>query len=122
MHTHRRLIVNTALMTGSSIVMRCIALVFQAWLVGHIGAAGIGLYQLVLSVSVLFATFAISGIRFAATRLISEEMGLERGAGVTGAMRRCASRASACRASRSRQSWTGTSPPPAACGSRRSCI
>lgn len=90
MHTHRRLIVNTALMTGSSIVMRCIALVFQAWLVGHIGAAGIGLYQLVLSVSVLFATFAISGIRFAATRLISEEMGLERGAGVTGAMRRCA--------------------------------
>ena len=53
MHTHRRLIVNTALMTGSSIVMRCIALVFQAWLVGHIGAAGIGLYQLVLSVSVL---------------------------------------------------------------------
>lgn len=84
MHTHRKLIVNTALMTGSSIVMRCIALVFQAWLVGHIGAAGIGLYQLVLSVSVLFATFAISGIRFAATRLISEEMGLERGAGVTG--------------------------------------
>lgn len=60
MHTHRRLIVNTALMTGSSIVMRCIALVFQAWLVGHIGAAGIGLYQLVLSVSVLFANFAIS--------------------------------------------------------------
>ena len=75
MHTHRRLIVNTALMTGSSIVMRCIALIFQAWLVGHIGAAGIGLYQLVLSVSVLFATFAISGIRFAAPRLISEEMG-----------------------------------------------
>ena len=68
MHTHRRLIVNTALMTGSSIVMRCIALVFQAWLVGHIGAAGIGLYQLVLSVSVLFATFAISGIRHAAAK------------------------------------------------------
>ena len=90
MHTHRRLIVNTALMTGSSIVMRCIGLVFQAWIVGRIGAAGIGLYQLVMSVSVLFATFAISGIRFATTRLISEEMGLERGAGVTGAMRRCA--------------------------------
>ena len=90
MHTNRRLIVNTALMTGSSIVMRCIGLVFQAWIVGRIGAAGIGLYQLVMSVSVLFATFAISGIRFATTRLISEEMGLERGAGVTGAMRRCA--------------------------------
>ena len=90
MHRNRRLIVNTALMTGSSIVMRCIGLIFQAWIVGRIGAAGIGLYQLVMSVSVLFATFAISGIRFATTRLISEEMGLERGAGVTGAMRRCA--------------------------------
>lgn len=63
MHRNRRLIVNTALMTGSSIVMRCIGLVFQAWIVGRIGAAGIGLYQLVMSVSVLFATFAISGIR-----------------------------------------------------------
>ena len=94
-HTNRRLIVNTALMTGSSIVMRCIGLIFQAWIVGRIGAAGIGLYQLVMSVSVLFATFAISGIRFAATRLISGEMGLERGAGVTGG--RCAgARATRC--------------------------
>lgn len=85
----QKLIVNTALLTGSSVVMRCIALAFQVWLVGRIGSAGIGLYQLVMSVSVLFATFAISGIRFATTRLVSEEMGLERGAGVTGAMRRC---------------------------------
>ena len=57
MHTNRRLIVNTALMTGSSIVMRCIGLVFQAWIVGHIGAAGIGLYQLVMSVSVLSVSY-----------------------------------------------------------------
>ena len=88
-HRKQKLIVNTALLTGSDIVMRCIALAFQVWLVGRIGSAGIGLYQLVMSVSVLFATFAISGIRFATTRLVSEEMGLERGAGVTGAMRRC---------------------------------
>ena len=70
--------------------MRGIALAFQAWLAARVGAAGIGLYQLVASVSVLFATFAISGIRFATTRLVSEEVGLERAAGVTGAMRRCA--------------------------------
>lgn len=80
---------NTALLTGSDVVMRCIALAFQVWLVGRIGSAGIGLYQLVLSVRVLFATLAISGIRFATTRLVSEELGLQRGAGVTGAMHRC---------------------------------
>lgn len=84
-----RLIKNTALLTSSSLLMRCIALAFQVWLVGRIGSAGIGLFQLVMSVSMLCTTFAISGIRFAATRLISEELGLGRGGGVGKAMRRC---------------------------------
>ena len=44
--------------------MSCIGMAFQVWLVGRIGSAGIGLYQLVLSVTNLLATFAISGIRF----------------------------------------------------------
>jgi stage V sporulation protein B len=37
----------------------------------------------------LAATVAVSGIRFAATRIISEELGLGRHGGVTGAVRRC---------------------------------
>ncbi len=86
----RRLIVNTALLTLSSLLMSCIGMAFQVWLVGRIGEAGIGLYQLVLSVSFLCATVAVSGIRFAATRLISEELGRENPGGVRGAMRRCA--------------------------------
>lgn len=85
----RRLIVNTALLTGSSLLMSCIGMAFQVWLVGRIGEAGIGLYQLVLSVSFLCATVVISGIRFAATRLISEELGRENPGGVRGAMLRC---------------------------------
>ena len=71
----RRLIYNTALLTVSSLLMSCIGMAFQVWLVGRIGSAGIGLYQLVLSVTNLLATFAISGIRFASTRLVSEELG-----------------------------------------------
>ena len=86
----KRLIVNTALLAGASILMRCIGMVFQAWLAGRIGAAGIGLYQLVMSVELLATTFAVSGIRFAATRLVAEEIGLGRGGGVGGAMSRCA--------------------------------
>lgn len=85
----KRLFVNTALLTGSSLVMSLIAMSFQVWLAGRIGAAGIGLYQLVLSVSFLCTTFAISGSRFAATRLVSEEIGLERPRGVRSAMHRC---------------------------------
>jgi stage V sporulation protein B len=45
--------------------------------------------QLVTSVSTLAATFAISGIRFAATRLVSEELGRGNSAGVRSAVRRC---------------------------------
>ena len=86
----KRLIVNTALMTSASLIMRCIAMGFQGYLSGKIGAAGIGLYQLVMSVELLASTFAISGIRFAVTRLVSEELGLGRAGGVHGAMVRSA--------------------------------
>ena len=89
MFKRKRLIFNTALLTGSSLVMSLISMAFQVWLAGRIGSAGIGLYELVLSVSFLCTTFAISGVRFAATRLVSEEIGLEHGWGIRAAMRRC---------------------------------
>lgn len=85
----KKLLHDTVLLTASSLVMRCIALVFQMWLVARIGAAGAGLYGLVGSVGFLAATVAISGIRFAATRLVSEEIGLERSGGVGEAVRLC---------------------------------
>lgn len=85
----RVLLYNTALLTASSLLMQGIAMAFQVWLAGRIGPAGIGLYQLVLSVTGLCATFAISGIRFASTRLVAEELGLENPGGVRAAMGRC---------------------------------
>lgn len=85
----RVLVYNTALLTTSSLLMSGIAMAFQVWLAGKIGSAGIGLYQLVLSVTNLCATFAISGIRFASTRLVAEELGLSRPGGVRAVMGRC---------------------------------
>ena len=38
----KKLVYNTALLTGSSLLMRCIGMAFQAWLAGRIGATGIG--------------------------------------------------------------------------------
>ncbi len=46
-------------------------------------------YQLVLSVTGLMATFAVSGIRFASTRLISEELGGYSCGSIRPAMTRC---------------------------------
>lgn len=89
MARNKHLIVNTALLTATSLIISLISMAYQVWLAGRIGAAGIGLFSLVLSVGFLCSTFAISGVRFAATRLVSEELGMDRESAVAGAMRRC---------------------------------
>ena len=86
----RKMARDTALLTGSSLFMRCIGLAYQVWLAGRIGAAGIGLWQLVLSVNLLAATLAISGIRFTTTRLVAEERGAGNVSSLGGAVRHCA--------------------------------
>lgn len=85
----RSLVRDTVLLATASLAMRCISLLFQMWLVSRIGAAGVGLYGLVGSVGILAATFAISGVRFASTRLISEELGMGRLGGAGAALRHC---------------------------------
>lgn len=84
----KKLALDAALLTGASLLMRCIGLAYQVWLAGRIGSAGIGLWQLVMSVNVLAATLAISGIRFTTTRLVSEELG-RRQESVDSAVLRC---------------------------------
>ncbi len=69
--------------------MRFVGMVWQIWLVGRIGEAGIGLFQLVVSVSTLAATVAVSGIRYTTTRLVSEELGLKRLSGAAQALASC---------------------------------
>lgn len=73
----KRLAVNATLLTASGLAMRFVGMIWQVWLVGRIGEAGIGLFQLVMSVSALAATVAVSGSRYTTTRLISEELGLD---------------------------------------------
>jgi len=82
-------LINTAVLTGASLAMRTVSLAFQVFLSEQMGAAGLGLLQLILTVSMFAATFAISGVRFASTRLISEELGRGNDAGVLRAVRSC---------------------------------
>ncbi|MDR0904776.1 MAG: oligosaccharide flippase family protein [Oscillospiraceae bacterium] len=85
----KKMLWNTALLTATALLMRGVGMAFQVWLTRKIGASGIGLFQLIMSVSMLAATFAISGIRFAATRLVSMELGANNESGVAAAMKRC---------------------------------
>ena len=73
MSRKKQFITNTALLTFSALMLRAAGMLFQGWLASRIGAEGIGLYQLSGSVTILFSVIAVSGVRFAATKLVSEE-------------------------------------------------
>lgn len=63
------------MLTGVNLLLRFISTGFQVYLSGRIGAAGIGLLQLVLSVGMMAMTAGIGGIRTATMYLTAEEIG-----------------------------------------------
>ena len=85
----RTLAFNTALLTVSGLAMRLVGMVWQIWLVSRIGEAGTGLFQLVMSVNALALTVAVSGSRYAVTRLVAEETGMDRPQGAAHALDNC---------------------------------
>jgi len=69
---------NALLLTGVNLLLRLVSTGFQVYLSGKIGAAGIGLLQLVLSVGGLALTAGMAGIRTATMYLTAEELGKKR--------------------------------------------
>lgn len=68
----KRLLLNTAVLTGTSLLMRTVGISFNVYLSNIIGSAGIGLFELVMSVYMLAVSLAASGIRLSTTRLVVE--------------------------------------------------
>lgn len=66
------------MLTGVNLLLRFVGTSFQVYLSGRLGAAGIGLLQLVLSVGSLATVAAIGGIRTSAMYLTAEELGKKR--------------------------------------------
>lgn len=63
---------HTVIMTVVNLIMRSAGVSFNAYLTSKIGASGIGLFQLVMSVYSLAVTFSSAGIRLATTRVTVE--------------------------------------------------
>ncbi len=80
---------NALLLTGANLMMRGVSMAFQVYLVGRIGAGGIGLLTLVNTVGMLAATLGSAGSRVSATCLVAEEYGHRRMGGVRRAMTAC---------------------------------
>lgn len=62
------------ILTLMSFALRGMGMVFRVYLTDIMGAAGIGLYQLIMSVYSVFATFATSGFTVAVSRLAAERL------------------------------------------------
>ena len=85
----RRFFINGIVMTVTSLVMSSIGVWFSVYISNRIGAEAMGTYQLIISVYSFAVTLATSGISFATTRLISEEMGGSKLGGVKRSVRKC---------------------------------
>ena len=71
----KNLIINTFLLTFSTMILGLLGMLFRIYLSNKIGSEGMGLFQLIMSINVFASTVAISGIRLTLTRLVAEEIG-----------------------------------------------
>lgn len=69
----RLFIKNAAVLTVTAILLRTAGMLLRIYLSNTIGAEGMGLYQLILSIYLLASTFATSGLCTAVTRLVTDE-------------------------------------------------
>ena len=77
------------LLSCTALAMRLVGIYFNAYVAGRLGAGGMGLIGLVMSIYNFAVTFATSGISLSATRLVAEAMGRGSDRELRLAMRRC---------------------------------
>ena len=78
MKSRKSLLGGALMLTAVNLLLRFAGTGFQVWLSGRIGAAGIGLLQLVLSVNMLALTLGAAGGRTTAMYLTAEALGRKR--------------------------------------------
>lgn len=77
------------LLTGVNLLLRLVSTSFQVYITGRIGATGIGLLQLVMTVGGMSMTVGMAGIRTAAMYLTAEELGKQKAGNVHWVLRGC---------------------------------
>ena len=87
---------NAVLLTAANLLLRAVAMGFQVYLSSRIGAEGIGLVQLMISVEELTFTIGAAGIRTCAMYLSAEELGRHRPQGIHPVLAGCCGYSLAC--------------------------
>ena len=79
MKDKKRFFYNGILLTAVGIAMRTVALFFNAFITRTVGAEGVGLYTIIMTVYNFAVTFATSGISLTVTRLVAAAKGEGKG-------------------------------------------
>ena len=85
----KKYLANGALMTSVALLLRGLAVAFNAYITKKIGAEALGLYTLLGSVYSFALTLALSGINLTTTRLVSDGLGEKSNIKVRISMRKC---------------------------------
>ncbi|MGN1059457.1 MAG: polysaccharide biosynthesis C-terminal domain-containing protein [Clostridia bacterium] len=85
----KRFFINAVILACTTVFLRGAGVAFNVYITNRIGAEGIGLFGLIMSVYMLATTVASSGVNLAATRLVTEELALGCDRGMRKAMGAC---------------------------------
>lgn len=80
---------NALLLTAVSLLLRLIGTGFQVFISSRVGAEGVGLLQLTMSVGMMAMVAGMAGIRTATMYLTAEEIGKNRSSSITGVLSAC---------------------------------
>ena len=86
---HLPIFYSALLLTGVNLLLRTVGTSFQVYISATLGAAGVGLLQLVMSVGSLAIVAGVAGIRTAAMYLTAEELGKSRKENISSVLSGC---------------------------------
>ncbi len=92
----KRFFWNGATLAAAALLMRTVSVSFNAYTVSRVGAEGIGLFTLTMSLYGFFLTLATSGVGLALTRLVADALSRGDGDYARAMMKRCAVYALVC--------------------------
>ncbi len=81
--------INAGILTVTSLFLQLAGVAFNVYISRKIGADGMGLFQLIMSIYKFAVTFSLSGIGLTSTRLVAEELARKSDLGVKKAVIRC---------------------------------
>ena len=82
-------LINGAILTSTSLLMKFAALIFNIYISNQIGSKAVGVFSLVMAVYIFFITVATSGLNIAVTVIVSEKFALNKNKQAIKAIRTC---------------------------------